>query len=163
MCCLSHRLRHYGTLPAPTASRTWQRAAHSSVSSRLSQKRKSGQISRQTRRLCCPAHARTAAHDCDRGLRPRLRAKVAAEDRRLMSQTACERCRLSRSHALAPRRPRSLSAQSRRSTSRSLVDTIHATTSTPITRFQPPCAHPSRRPCSSIAPTSVAGAKINSP
>jgi hypothetical protein len=69
-----------------------------------------------------------------------------------MSQNTCERCRLSHSHALAPRRRGSLSAQSRRSTSRSLVDTIHATTSTPITRFQPPCAHPSRRPCSSIAP-----------
>ena len=41
-------------------------------------------------------------HDCDRGLRARLRAKVAADpkqDRHIMSQTACER-----RHVLAPMR-----------------------------------------------------------
>jgi hypothetical protein len=58
-----------------------------------------------TGRAACaalPMPALRRPHDCDRGLRARLRAKVAADpkpDRHIMSQTACER-----RHVLAPMR-----------------------------------------------------------
>ncbi len=50
----------------------------------------------------------------------------------------CDRRRLPRSVALAPRWRRSLSAQPRQSTSRSRVDTLRATAAIPIARLQAP-------------------------
>ena len=94
-----------GSWPAPTAPRASQRPAHCSASTRLLSRRKSSRISHRSRRLCCaalPAPALRRPHDCNRGLRARLRAKVAADpkqDRHIMSQTACER-----RHVLAPMR-----------------------------------------------------------
>ena len=50
-----------GSWPAPTAPRASQRPAHCSAPTRLLSRRESSRISHRTRRVCCPAHARTAA------------------------------------------------------------------------------------------------------
>jgi hypothetical protein len=50
-----------GSWPAPTVPRASQRPANYSVSLRLPPTRKSRRITHRKRRVCCPAHARTAA------------------------------------------------------------------------------------------------------
>jgi hypothetical protein len=53
-----YRIRHYGSLPPPTAPRASRRPARSSMSSRLPPTRKS---SRRVARVCCLAHAPAVA------------------------------------------------------------------------------------------------------
>jgi hypothetical protein len=55
-----HRIRHYGSLPTPTALRTSRQPAHCSISSRQLT-RKSSWISRLTPYVCCLARAHAAA------------------------------------------------------------------------------------------------------
>ena len=87
-----------------------------------------------------PMPALWRSHDCDRGVRVRLRAEVAADaeqDRHVMSQTFLRALRLSRSDALAPRRRRSRSTQSRRSMRRAAVDALRAPAEVPIACSRP--------------------------
>src|SRR6516164_5283984 len=82
-----------GSLPTPTALRTSRQLAHCSISSRLLT-RKTSRISRRTPSVCCLARATLRRpHDRDRGLRARLRAKVAPNaehGRHVMTQAYCE-------------------------------------------------------------------------
>ena len=105
-------------------------------------------------------------HDCDRGLRARLRANVAADpkqDRHIMSQTACER-----RHVLAPMRwlhaggDLSRHNHANQRADRPLIRSTRPP-SLPIARFQVPPPHPSRSPGASFAPTIMAGAKVKFP
>ena len=78
-----------------TAPRASQRPAHCSAPTRLLSRRERSRISHRTRRVCCAAHARTAApmiviEVFARGCEPRWRPDPKP-DRRIMSQTACER------------------------------------------------------------------------
>jgi hypothetical protein len=50
-----------GSLPPPTAPRASRRPAHYSMSPRLPPTRKSSPMSRRTRHVCCPVHARAVA------------------------------------------------------------------------------------------------------
>jgi hypothetical protein len=56
-----HRIRHYGSLPPPTAPRASRRPAHSSMSPRLPPTPKSSRMLRRIARVCCPAHAPAVA------------------------------------------------------------------------------------------------------
>ena len=122
-----------------------------------------------TGRAACaalPMPALRRPHDCDRGLRARLRANVAADpkqDRHIMSQTACER-----RHVLAPMRwlhaggDLSRHNHANQPADRPLIRSTRPPR-LPIARFQVPPPHPSRSPGASFAPTIMAGAKIKSP
>ena len=105
-------------------------------------------------------------HDCDRGLRARPRAKVAADPKQgryVMSQTACER-----RHFLVPMhwlhaggdlsRPNHANQRPDRPSIRS---TRRPTCPLHASRLL--CAHPCRSPGAGIAPTTIVGTKIKSP
>jgi hypothetical protein len=105
--------------PAAGRRRYWQKPAP--VGDDLAFRH--GELRRHEQGLGCLGHARQHA-------RARLRRSAA----RFAALEGRDRCR--RGAVRAPRRPRSLSAQSRRSTSRSPVDAVHATTEMPIAPFQ---------------------------
>ena len=73
-----------GSWPAPTAPRASQRPAHCSAPTCLLSRRESSRISHRTRRgAALPMPALRRPHDCDPGLRARLRANVAADPTRI--------------------------------------------------------------------------------
>ena len=102
-------------------------------------------------------------HDRHRGLRPRLRAEVAANpkhDRHIMSQTACDHRRI----PVPLRWPHAggdVLAQPRQSARQSAAHTLHAATELPIARFRDPFRALSKSPGASFVPSAVIGATIN--
>src|SRR5215813_5446640 len=83
-----------GSLPTPTALRTSRQPARCSISSRLLT-HKSNRISHAGRptRAALPVPTLRRPHDRDRGVRARLRAKLAPDaehGRHVMTQAYCE-------------------------------------------------------------------------
>jgi hypothetical protein len=124
---------------------------------------------RHTRYATCaalPVPALRRPHDCDRGLRARLRAKVVArakQDRYVMSRTTRER-----HHLLVPMRWLHAGGDLSRPNHANQRADRRSIRSTRRPRFplhpsRLPCAHPCRSPGAGIAPTFTADAKIKSP
>ena len=122
-----------------------------------------------TGRAACaalPVPALRRPHDCDRGLRARLRAEVAVDpkqDRHIMSQTACER----RNVLATMRWLRAGGGLSRHNHANQRADRPLIRSSRPprcpLHASKPPFHTPSRSPGASFAPTIIPAAKIKSP
>jgi hypothetical protein len=92
-----HRIRHYGLFASANRVREHRdgpRTARCRPACRRPAKAAGCGAGRPTC-TALPMPALWRPHDCDRGVRVRLRAEVAADaeqDRHVMSQTSCERC-----------------------------------------------------------------------
>ena len=90
-----HRIRHYGLFANANRAKSIATARALPMSPRLPPTRKAARVAPDAPRVPPAMPALWRPHDCDRGVRVRLRAEVAADaeqDRHAMSHTSCERC-----------------------------------------------------------------------